>query len=629
MSLVAAAGLGKIFGTRTLFERAEFTLDAGCRVGLIGANGCGKTSLFRILLGADEDHDGRVMRQRNLRIAALDQDPRFPEGVTVREAMLSGDAELLELERGMHEIHHALEKGGDGTEALLERLASLETRFEARGGWEIESRAERLLEGVGFPRDLRDADVGTLSGGERGRLAFARLLLQEPDLWLLDEPTNHLDIDGILFLEDFLRASKAAAVVVSHDRRFLDRTTEETWEIEGARFWRYPAPYSRSRELRDERLKSAKRQFENQQSFIEKEEAFIRRYQAGQRARQAQGRMKRLDRLSRLDQPEARVRVMDLALSSGESPGAKILALRGLTMRFGERTLFENLDLDLSRGEILGVAGPNGAGKTTLMKILTGRQEPSAGERRWGERVNVGILSQHERFPDETATPYSFMRSAAPKLTELQLRNLLAAMLFPGDAVERPLKGLSGGERKRLMLTKLLVEGRNVLLLDEPTNHLDIPSREALELALAAYDGTLIVVSHDRHFVDSMADRMIWIEDGEAHLSDGGFAEALEKRRRRKAEAQKAAPKAVSAAPVLKAAPPAPPRTRSPHAGLATEELERRMGRAEARIRELEAGFGTPEVYKDPSRLKAGQEEAAALRAELASLEEEWLHRTG
>jgi ATP-binding cassette subfamily F protein 3 len=624
MSVIAASGLGKHYGARVLFKDGEFTLAEGCRVGLIGANGAGKTSLFRIILGADDDHDGRLLRRRDLRVTALQQDPTFPDGVNVIEAMLSADAELVELERGMREIHDALEHGGDSAR-LLDRLGRLEARFEARDGWELENRAERILEGVGFPRELRRAPVATLSGGERGRLAFARILLQEPDLWLLDEPTNHLDIDGILFLERFLRESKASTVVISHDRRFLDQVTDETWEIEGGRFWRYPGPYSRARVLREERIKTAEREFENQRAFVEKEEEFIRRYGAGQRARQAAGRLKRLERLERLDRPEERVRVMNLQLSAGPSPGAKILGLRGVAARFGDRTLFSGLDLDLMRGEVLGVAGPNGAGKTTLMRILTGEMAPSEGEVRWGDRVSAGTLSQHEEFPDEAVTPYAFLRASAPRLTEQQLRNLLAAMLFPGEAVDRPTAALSGGERKRLMLTRLLVEGRNVLLLDEPTNHLDIPSREALELALAAYEGTLIVVSHDRHFVDQVADRMLWIEDGEVHLTEGGFAEALEKRVLRKAAS---APIREEPRPVarVQASPPPPPK--SPLAKLRTEELEARLAAAEQRLRDLEALYATPEVYLDPGRVKSHEEELARTRADLAALEDEWLSRS-
>ncbi|HEY6546252.1 MAG TPA: ATP-binding cassette domain-containing protein, partial [Vicinamibacteria bacterium] len=353
MSVIAGSGLGKHYGTRALFEGAEINLAEGTRVGLCGANGSGKTTLFRILEGMEQDFDGRLTRKRDLRMAFLEQDPKFPEGATVFEAMLSADPELLELEHGMKQIHEQLEHHQGDADALLKKLGDMETRFEAKRGWDVESRAERLLEGVGFPSELKEAQVSTLSGGERGRLAFARVLLLEPDLWLLDEPTNHLDIDGILFLESFLRESKAGTVVVSHDRRFLDRVTDQTWEIEGERLWTYPGAYSRSRVLRDERIKSSKRSFAQQQAFIEKESEFIRRYQAGQRARQATGRLKRLERLARVERPDERARVMDLDLSSGESPGTKILALRGVAARFGERTLFDNLDLDLMRGEVI------------------------------------------------------------------------------------------------------------------------------------------------------------------------------------------------------------------------------------------------------------------------------------
>jgi ATP-binding cassette subfamily F protein 3 len=404
--------------------------------------------------------------------------------------------------------------------------------------------------------------------------------------------------------------------------------TDETWEIEGGRFWRYPAAYSRARVLREERLKAARREFQVQQSFIEKESEFIRRYQAGQRARQASGRLKRLERLERLDRPEERVRVMDLQLSAGTSPGSKILSLRGVAARFGERTLFRGLELDLMRGEVLGVAGPNGAGKTTLLRILTGEMPASEGKVLWGDRVSAGALSQHERFEDESGTPYSFLRGAAPRLTEQQLRNLLAAMLFPGDSVDRPLHLLSGGERKRLMLTRLLVVGRNVLLLDEPTNHLDIPSREALELALAAWEGTLIVVSHDRYFVDQMADRMLWLEDGEAHLSEGGFADALARREARRA-ALPPPPREAPKTTIVSARPPPPPaKPKSGLARLSTEELEARLAAAEGRVRALEASFASREVYLDPARLKAAQEEFVRVRGDLAALEDEWLSRS-
>jgi len=629
MSLLAAASLGKQVGARFLFRDVEFTLAEGVRVGLIGANGTGKTSLFRIILG-DDDHEGTLSKKRGLRIAALEQDPTFPPDCTVREAVVSSDPELADLEHQMRDIHHRLEHAvGEESSRLLSRLSDVETRFDARGGYEVEHRADKILEGIGFPAERHEEMMDKLSGGERGRVAFARLMM-EPDLWLLDEPTNHLDIDGILFLEQFLIDSKASAILVSHDRTFLDRLSSETWELEAGKFWRYPAAYSRARELRDERIKSAKREYDNQAFFIDKESEYIRRYGAGQRAKQAAGRLKRLERLDRLQRPEERARVMDLNLSAGESPGSTILKVRDLAVGYPDRLLFKDLNFELSRGEVIGIAGPNGAGKTSFLKVLLDQLEPLGGETFWGKRVRKGILTQHEKFEDEETTPYKFLREADPMRTEQQLRNLLGAMLFIGNDVDKPVRVLSGGERKRLMLTRLLIEGNNVLLLDEPTNHLDVPSREALELALAVYEGTLIVVSHDRYFVEQMADRMIWIEGGEAHISEGGFAEALSRRAKRRAAAS-ARPRdeGPRKATVLtpSAQPPSAKKPTSVHSKLKTEELEGRISTAEARLQQLQEAFSRPEVYLHPEKVRETRAEEEKVRAELTGLEEEYLGR--
>ena len=578
MSLLAASSLGKQYGARFLFRDAEFTLADGMRVGLIGANGTGKTSLFRIILG-DDDHEGTLSRKRGLRIAALEQDPKFPPGATVREAVVSADPELADLEQKMRIIHEELEHAkAEESARLLDRLSDIETRFEARGGYEVEHRADKIL-------------------------------------------------DGILFLEQFLIDSKASAILVSHDRTFLDRLSSETWEIEAGKFWRYPAPYTRARLLRDERIKSARREYENQAAFIDKESEYIRRYGAGQRAKQAAGRLKRLERLDRLSRPEERARVMDLNLSAGESPGSMILKLRDLAAGYGERVLFKDLNLELQRGEVIGIAGPNGAGKTSLLKVLLGELKPMAGEAFWGKRVRKGVLTQHESFEDEETTPYKFLRAADPMRTEQQLRNLLGAMLFIGNDVDKQVKVLSGGERKRLMLTRLLIEGNNVLLLDEPTNHLDVPSREALELALAVYEGTLIVVSHDRYFVEQMADRMLWIEDGEAHLTEGGFAEALERRQRRRAALPKVRAEQSKKPVIASAPPPAAKKGGVRFSKLTTEELEQRIASVESKLRALQEAFAKPEVYLHADKVREARAEEEVVREELSGLEEEYLGR--
>ncbi len=617
MTLLSANGVAKHFGGHELFRDVEIALEEGARVGLIGANGTGKTTLLRILLG-ETDHEGTVARRSDLRIAVLEQNPTFPPGATVKEALLASDARLMDLEQKIRDLHERLADGQD-IDRLLARLGELETEFERLGGYTVEHRADRVLEGIGFPASRHDEKVETLSGGERNRVAFARTLLADPDVWFLDEPTNHLDLDGILFLEETLREGRAAALIVSHDRRFLDLATTETWEIEEGRLWRYPAPYSRARELRDERILAAQRAFENQQSEISKQEEFIRRYQAGQRARQSAGRRKLLDRVIRLERPQDAARILALDFPAGESLGARACAVKELAISFGERTLFRDLSLEVEPGETLGIVGPNGAGKTSLLRVLLGDLAPTVGTVSWAPRAKPGTLRQEESILDGTHTPFTYLRSVERRKPDLHLRNALGAMLFSGDEADKPVSALSGGERKRLMLARLLFEGNNVLLLDEPTNHLDLPSREAIELALAAYEGTVLAVSHDRYFLDRIADRILWIEGGEWTLTSGGFEEAFARRRRPAASARPAPVK-----------PPAqaPKKPRSPLARLRTEELEKRIIACEEQIRSLEAGFSDPGVFRNPGRLKESQMKLEATRRELSELELEYATRT-
>lgn len=624
MSLISASGLSKSYGGDPCFREAEFTLDDGDRVGLIGANGTGKTTLFRILQGVLE-HDGELSRRKGIRVGVLEQDPKLPEEATVHEAVIAAAESIAALEREIAAIHLRLEAGGPDTESLLERLAGLQTRFEAEDGYAMESRAERLLEGVGLPRARHGDRVATLSGGERNRVALARLLLTESDLWLLDEPTNHLDLPGIAFLEDFLAKSRASVLVISHDRRFLDAVTRETWELEGGRLWTYPAPYTRSRALRDERLKSARRAFERQQDVIAKEEEFIRRYGAGQRAMQARGRKTRLARVERLENPEQVRLAMALDLPRGEPLGARPpLDVRDLAVDYGKGPLFKDLTFSVEPGETLGIMGPNGAGKSSLLRVLLGEQAPSAGQATWSAKARRGVLTQHEHFPEADTTPFRYLRHCEPRRTNQALRDTLGAMLFRGDDSDKPVGVLSGGERKRLMLARLLLEGNNVLLLDEPTNHLDLPSREAMEFALSMFEGTLLVVSHDRYFLDRMADRVLWIEDGAWRITTGGYAEAAAAREA--VPAPKPPPKPKAPPPPEEKPRPAGPKA-SPLARLSTAAIEARIAELEAAIRDLQHRHGDPAVYRSARKLAEVQAGLEAAQTELAALEEEYAGR--
>ena len=520
MSLLSIQEIRVSFGADDVLRGVSCEINAGDRIGLVGRNGVGKTTLLRVIAGTLEPMGGRRRVAARTRIWLVEQVPKLSGGGTVEGEVLSAAGELVELEQALQQAAEAMARSGG--EEVAEAYAALERRFEAQGGFGYRVLVEEVLTGLGFAKSEWDKPVSRLSGGERSRLGLAKALVAQPDLLLLDEPTNHLDLDGLRWLEGFLARWPRAVVVTSHDRYFLDQVASRVWHLTGGRLRAYPGNYSRFEELRAAELVRRQQEYEAQQELIAKEEAFIRRYRAGQRAREARGRQKRLDRLERLEAP-ANERPLRLRLGAARS-GRIVLSSKGLTVGYGVHPVLRVGELEVERGAHIALLGPNGSGKSTLLKTIAGELSPVEGAFRLGASVRVVHYWQEAEDLDPHSTILEEILRA-PNIELQAARDLLGRFLFSGDDVSKPVSGLSGGERSRLALARLVLADANLLLLDEPTNHLDIPGREALEEALGAYEGTIIFASHERRLIARLASQLWLIEGGGLRTFDGSLDE--------------------------------------------------------------------------------------------------------
>ena len=629
MPLVTLNEVSMMFSGRRVLDAASLSLHEGEAVGLIGANGSGKTTLLRIIAGAVQPDSGRVDRRKGLRIGFMEQEPDLCSEMSLHDAALGAFADLLETERRMRELEREIaEAQADLRHNLLRQLGALQSRFEHAGGYEHESRTEAALMGLSFTHDQFARPVSVLSGGERTRLALARLLLRDAELLLLDEPTNHLDLAGIEWLETYLQKKfRGAALIVSHDRLFLDRTVKKILDLDAGRVQEYPGNYTQYAGQKELHRLEQTRKYEEQRAFIEKEEEFIRRYHAAQRAREARGRQKRLDRIERLAAP-AHHRKVAVRFQPLRQSGETCVRLEAVSKRFGERALFRGLDLEVARGERLAVIGPNGSGKTTLLKMLLGQAEPDGGTLYIGHQVHFGYLEQEPTGLNSDQTVLETVWARDRKQDEVAVRSVLGRFLFSGDDdVGKRLCDLSGGERTRVALACLMVDRPNALLLDEPTNHLDIPSREALEAALESYDGTLIMVSHDRYFINRLAQKLLVLDaaGGAPKLLLGNY-ETYERRRQEAAAlAQSAAEKPKKAASAAKPAPAGRrPADRRPLSKNRLARLEGEIARMEAEKNRLEENLARPELYSDPVKARETPRQYEKVCRDLEALYQEW-----
>jgi len=515
----------KSYAATEVLRGVTFQVNPHERVGLVGRNGAGKTTIFRLVTEQEETDRGEVILLRGLRIGLLEQQPTFEGELTVRDEALNVFTEIRGMEAEMTRLEHAMsEASGEALDDAMHSYSDLWHAYEFAGGFSYHARAEAVLAGLGFSDIDLDKPADQLSGGQKARLALAKLLLSEPDVLLLDEPTNHLDVNAVEWLEDFLSEYKSAFIIISHDRFLLDRTAAKIIEMDGGRATVYPGNYSAYTRQREERRLVQAREYEEQQELIARTEDFIRRNIAGQKTKQAKSRRKMLERIERVEAVRDE-RVGDFRLHSVARAGDNVLAVADLSIGYDTAALATGISFLLRRGERLGIIGPNASGKTTFLKTVLGDLEPISGGLTWGANVNIEYFDQELSSLDLGSTVSEEIAAVAPRATPGELRSYLAKFLFTGDDILKPVVALSGGEQSRLALAKLIYSRANVLVMDEPTNHLDIPSREALEAALAQFPGTMITVSHDRYFLDKLATKILHFENGAATYHNGSYSD--------------------------------------------------------------------------------------------------------
>ena len=646
MAAIRVENLFKQLGDRVVLDHATLDLHPGEIVGLVGPNGAGKSTLFKLIAARMQPDGGAVFVARSQQIGYLSQEPELPATGTLHDAVCAAFESLLALESRIHELgdriaqRHAAESecpthddGRENDAELLQQLDRLSARFEAEGGYRMEQRFGEVMHGLGFkPADFT-LPVSALSGGQKCRASLAKLLLQDQSYLLLDEPTNHLDIDAVQWLEEFLSRHTGGAMIVSHDRYLLDRVAGRMVELRGGKLFSYSGNYSTYLKTRETQRLTQDRQYELDQEFIAKEREFIARHMGSQRTAEARGRQTRLERRIAagefvLERPEHRKQIA-LDFGDFEIRDGEVLKIESVSKSFGERRVLTNLSLALRSGKRLGITGPNGTGKSTLFKILIGVLNPDGGEIKIDSKARPGYFAQDASGLNPENTIFAEIQAVAPWMSETSVRGALGAFLFTGEDAWKRVRELSGGEQSRVRLLKLILERPTILLLDEPTNHLDIASCEALEEALREYPGTIIVISHDRYFLDRVAAQTLIIRRDGHRLFNGNYTLAAETLAReaaaehaRQSAAEPAPPKPVASKPGAGKKKLVAPAGR--FAKMKLDQVEKEILQRETRIAEIEKLFGDAATYRDASAAERLRAEFDALKADGAELMEVW-----
>lgn len=634
MAILTVNNIKKMFGTDVIIQDITFEVQKGDRIGLVGINGSGKTTLFKVLNGEYTADEGTFTPARETSIGYMEQHvcrdmekPAFDEVMTVFAPLLKMEAEIEVLTTKISEMPENLNE-------LIEKQAELNDRFIADGGLTCRNRAKSTLIGLGFAPEQIYAPIGVLSGGQKAKIQLAKMLLGESNLLLLDEPTNHLDIPSVEWLEDFLKNYNGSYIVISHDRYFLDAVTNRTFEIENTHLTEYKGNYTKYLQLKEENRLAMQRVYDNTQREIKRIEGIIEQQKRFNQERNyvtIASKQKSIDRLqATLEKPEDDPDTIKFQFKASQRGGNDVLEAEELALSFGDHRLFKNVNLDIKRGEKVFLIGPNGCGKTSLLKVLLRIYKQTFGDFRFGANIDIGYYDQAQGNLDESKTVIDEIWDLHPYMTQTQVRSALAVFLFKGEDVYKPVKGLSGGERARVLLLKLMLSKANLLILDEPTNHLDIGSCEALENALLGYDGTLFVVSHDRYLINKLADKIYYLTPSGTTLYLGNYDAYLEARQKQEAakaaaeaENENAVPKANT---VYKQKKERASEIRKRRAALS--KCEREIEAAEAEIDTLNGQLSNPETASDYEKMMEITNKITEQKALADSLMNDWTELT-
>lgn len=635
MGILRIKDLGKAFGIEELFHNVTFDVARGDKIGFVGPNGAGKSTLMRCLLGLEEYDNGSISIDSADTIGYMQQQFDFKH-TTLHEELLDSFSDILALGVQKTELEKEIEQAStdEQMEELMKDYSRISDRFEQLGGYDYESRLRRVAFGLGFKEEDFDKSPSLFSGGQRTRICLAKALLREPDFLFLDEPTNHLDIEMIEWLEGFLSSYKGGVLLISHDRFFLDKVATKILDLDNKTTVLYDGNYTTAMEVKAQRRAALESAYAKQQEHIRETQEFIRRYKAGVKAKQARGREKQLQRLERIILPPTKTSFNFFMFHKPDECAERVLELDDVSVSFDTHKIFEHLSLLIRRGDGVAIVGPNGAGKTTLLRLILGELESPTGRIKIGSRVKIGYYSQQHEGLTPSNTVFDEILSSFG-LNDEQARSCLGSFLFKGDDVYKRVSDLSGGEKSRLALLKLMLTGANFLVLDEPTNHLDIPAKEAIEEAIMAFPGTFIVVSHDRYFLDKVTNFTCELSNGVLTQYNGDYSYYREKKLEMQKELEEQQATAPKKTAEKKAVPTAPKketsRSKTNYAVLSTDKLTMLIQRCEATIamfeaelKGLEYQMNDPILQQDPKKSHEIAQAYAQKEQELDDKYQEW-----